>query len=166
LPYGKIERTGCCVSKGRVQVRYSLFLHPGEKRYEEYYLEMPIIPEKGYPGELTDDPESQAACQAWHDALPTEMVNTPFHDHFEYFEADATDKEIADELAEVLDEFWAIWQHNENISDGYVSRKPKTDRKEGTPIQAVVAEARVALVKELAKALTKTKNVRGQLKVK
>ena len=159
MPHGRIEPTGCCENHGRVQVRFSLFLKPGEKRYDEYYLNLPIMPEGGYPGKLDNTEESQDAYKAWIDALPHEWVNTPFHNHFETFEADVTDKEIEQELKEVVDEFWAIWRHNENISDGWVSRGQRTACKERTPERIAAVEARVVGVKGQAEHLQINKSV-------
>ncbi len=85
MSFFKIEKTGCNVRKGLLQVRYDLFWD--EKNPEYQLVEEKIYPEESYQGDEKD-------YQAWLDSLPTQLVNLPFCSHFVFFEPNVTDEEI------------------------------------------------------------------------
>lgn len=84
-----IELSGCSERKGLVQVRYALYLDPGDYGYEKHYVQVPVIPPEGYTGK--DDVHER---RKWLDSLPKQWINNPFHNHFVQFEPTATDAEI------------------------------------------------------------------------
>jgi len=92
----KVEKTGCSVRKGRVQIRYCLYLDPNDYGYEKHYVQVPIVPEEGYQGKVgkMGEPIDQKDYNKWFKALPTKMQNNPFHNHFVQLEPDIVDAEI------------------------------------------------------------------------
>jgi len=124
MAIGKIEPTGCAVHKGKVQLRLSFYLEPGDPRYEEHHVQVPIIPEGGYPGEVDAEgsPVDQDHYNSWLESLPKVERDNPFHNHFVYVDADATDDEIEQLLVESLEEFFGIWAGGEDILKAW---KPK-----------------------------------------
>ena len=120
--YVKVEPSGCCVRKGMVQVRFSFYLKPTDARYDEHHIQVPVIPEEGYPGEVDAEgrPVDMDAYDDWIESLPKKWQNNPFHNHFIYVEPDATDKEILDIGEAFLDESYDDWSHN---------KKPKPKNK-------------------------------------
>ena len=94
--YFKVENSGCSVRKGRVQIRYSLFLDKTDYGYDKHYVEVPIIPAEGYQGDVDKNgmPTNQTDYGKWWSELPTEMQHNPFHNHFVQVEPDITDVEI------------------------------------------------------------------------
>lgn len=117
MSYAKIESSGCTVQKGKVQLRFSFYLEPDDPRYEEYHIQVPIIPPEGYQGEVSarDRPVDTDDYNQWRESLPKEWQNNPFHNHFVYVDPDTTDTEIKQLMAESLDEFFAIWGRGEDI---------------------------------------------------
>lgn len=108
--YYEIEQSGCCEHRGKVQVRYSVYLEPGDYGYEKHYILVPDIPEGGYPGIMIGGiPMSQSDFQTWIQSLPTKMVNNPFHNHFSYFDAPITDNDLHTEGKRVLKEAKDHW---------------------------------------------------------
>jgi len=107
----KVEPSGCCVRKGMVQVRFSFYLEPGDARYYEHYIQLPIIPPEGYPGAVDEFgyPLDLVLYNDWLGSLPTQWQNNPFHNHFVYVEPDATDKEIIDIGEAFLQEAYSKW---------------------------------------------------------
>ena len=94
--YFKVEPTGCCERKGLVQVRYCLYLDPGDIGYDAHHVQMPVIPPEGYPGKIDGMiPVDQDDYQKWFDGLDKIWHDNPFHNHFCQFEANVTDDEIA-----------------------------------------------------------------------
>lgn len=124
MAIAKIEPTGCCVYKGKVQLRFNFYLEPGEPRYKEHYIQVPIIPEEGYIGEVDTEgyPVDMEGYNNWLESLPKKWQNNPFHNHFVYVAASSTDNEIRQLLTESLVEFLGIWGTKKNILDVW---KPK-----------------------------------------
>jgi hypothetical protein len=93
--YVKIEPSGVCERKGMVQVRYCMYLESGDYGYDKHYVEVPVIPEGGYPGKVDEmgRPIDSTDYQKWIDGLSKVWQNNPFHNHFVYVEPTATDKE-------------------------------------------------------------------------
>lgn len=100
MAIGKIEPTGCTVRKGKVQLRFSFYLEPGDARYEEHHVRGP---------------------DGWQD--------NPFHNHFVYVDADATDAEIRQLMTESLEEFWGIWANGEDILKAWKAKPLKSKRR-------------------------------------
>jgi hypothetical protein len=131
MAYAKLEPTGCAVHKGKVQLRFSYYLEPDDPGYEEHHVQVPIIPEGGYPGEVDAEgsPVDQEHYNSWLESLPKEWRDNPFHNHFVYVDADATDAEIKQLLQESLDEFSGIWTEGEDILKAWKTRPLKSKRR-------------------------------------
>ena len=93
--YFEVENSGVCERKGLVQVRYCLYLEPGDARYDEFYVDVPDITE-GYTGKEEEYGD-------WIKALPTKKQLNPFHNHFSYFPDSVTDEDIITEGKRVLE---------------------------------------------------------------
>lgn len=109
--YVKVEPSGCCEHKGLVQVRFCLYLDPEDYGYEKHHVQLPVIPEEGYQGEVdkTEVPTNQEDYKKWIDSLPKVWQNNPFHNHFMLVEPDTTDKEIMDIGEAFLNEAYIKW---------------------------------------------------------
>ena len=131
MPIAKIEPTGCTVRKGKVQLRFSFYLEPGDARYEEHHVQVPIIPEEGYPGEVNAEgaPVDQEHYNSWLESLPKKWQDNPFHNHFVYLDADTPDAEIRQLMTESLEEFWGIWANGEDILEAWRTRPLKSKRR-------------------------------------
>lgn len=131
MAIGKIEPTGCTVRKGKVQLRFSFYLEPGDARYEEHHVQVPIIPEGGYPGEVNAEgaPVDQDHYNSWLESLAKKWQDNPFHNHFVYVDADATDAEIRQLMTESLEEFWGIWANGEDILKAWKAKPLKSKRR-------------------------------------
>jgi hypothetical protein len=67
MAYCKINKTGCCERKGHPQIRFDMFLEPDDARYEETYVQVPVIPVGGYPNKTNKDgtPVDQKDYDRW-----------------------------------------------------------------------------------------------------
>ena len=92
----KVEKTGCSIRKGMVQIRYALYLDPEDYRYDEHYVDVRIYSKEDYTGKLDENgmPVDQLHFEEWFLNLPTEKRHNPFHNHFVQVEPDITDEEI------------------------------------------------------------------------
>lgn len=117
MPIAKIETTGISVRNGKVQLRFSFYLEPGDARYEEHHVQVPVIPPEGYTGTVDAEglPVDQADFDAWLESLPKVWQVNPFHNHFMRVSPDVTDAEIAKLLEDSLDEFYGMWSGGEDI---------------------------------------------------
>ena len=113
----KIEPTGCCERKGMVQVRFCMYLEPSDYGYDKHHIQVPVIPESGYPGELNDMgvPLDIGDYDSWLASLPKVWQDNPFHNHFVYVEPDTTDKEIMDIGGAFLKEAYTKWGCEEKL---------------------------------------------------
>lgn len=87
MSYFRIEKSGCNVFKGLVQIRYDLFWDSGDPEYA--LVEVPIIPDEGYTGEETEE-----AFQAWLASLPTQLINPSICGRIVFLNPSVTDEEI------------------------------------------------------------------------
>ena len=145
--YYKVEKTGCSERKGMVQIRYCLYLDEDDYGYEKHYVEVPIIPAKGYPYGMdeTGKPDDLDDYLVWRNSLPTEMVHNPFHNHFVQVEPDITDEEI-EYLGEVACiECKRLWDKNSNLGESKETFKnqPVVRPAEITPSRLEACEAKV-----------------------
>lgn len=131
MSIAKIEPSGCTVRKGKVQLRFSFYLEPGDPRYEECHTQVPIIPLGGYPGEvdIEGNPINPADYETWKASLPRLWRDRPFHNHFVYVDPDATTAEIRQLLTEAHDEFLGIWSKGEDIDEAWQSRPLKSKKR-------------------------------------
>lgn len=117
MAIAKIEVTGISVRKGKVQLRFSFYLKPTDARYEEHHIQVPIIPEGGYPGEVDErgTPIDIEDYDKWIESLPKKWVTNPFHNHFVWVSPDTPDNEIKKLMQDSLAEFYGIWSGGEDI---------------------------------------------------
>ena len=113
----KVEPSGCCERKGLCQIRFSMYLDPGDVGYEKRYIQVPVVPPEGYQGKVD---AKRAALDgddynAWVKGLPKMWQNTPFHDHFIYVEPETSDGEIMDIGKAFLQEAYIKWASDEKI---------------------------------------------------
>ena len=94
--YFKVDKTGCSIRKGMVQIRYCLYLDRDDYGYDKHYVEVPIIPPEGYTGKFDEfgSPVDQKDYNTWLASLPTQMQLNPFHNHFIQVDPTITDEEI------------------------------------------------------------------------
>lgn len=112
----KIEPSGCCERKGLVQIRFCMYLEPGDYGYNIHHIRLPVIPKGGYQGEVSEGvPVDIEDYNKWLDGLPKVWRNNPFHNHFIYVEPDITDKEIVDIGEAFLDEAYIKWSCDERL---------------------------------------------------
>ncbi len=126
----KVEPSGCCERKGMVQVRFCMYLDSTDYGYEKYHVEMPVIPEGGYPGKVDDMgmPINQKDYDRWIKSLPKVWQNNPFHNHFIQAEPETTDKEIMDIASTFLREGgirWATDNKLDLVNDALPFKKPE-----------------------------------------
>jgi len=118
----EIEPSGCCERNGMHQIRLCFYLAPGDARYQEHHVKLPVIPEEGYPGELDEQgqPKSDDDFDAWHDDLPRRWQTNPFHNHFIRVPLNTTDEEIAAQAEALLPHFYGKWKCRERlgVTDG------------------------------------------------
>jgi len=104
------------------QIKICFYLHPGDARYNEHHVNMPVIPQSGYPGKKDGRgrPESEDDFRSWIDSLPKKWQTNPFHNHFIRVPLDATDEEISAQADELLPRFYKKWERRENhgVTDG------------------------------------------------
>ncbi len=138
----EIETSGCTERKGLVQVRFAMYLDPGDYGYDVHHIQVPVIPEGGYPGETKrityrdvmdedlglipvafDDPAGEATVpidsdeyDAWYAGLPRVWQTNPFHNHFIYVEPDTPDSEIMDIGEAFLHEAYVKWASDEQLA--------------------------------------------------
>lgn len=110
--YYKIEKSGCNERKGLVEIRFDCFLDPDDYNYSEHHVQVPVIPEGGYPGKLkeTGEPVDQADYDRWFNKLEKVWQNNPFCCHFMQFEPEITDGEIIAAGDKFLKMAYENWQ--------------------------------------------------------
>lgn len=113
----KVEPSGCCERKGMVQVRFCMYLDEGDYGYEKHHVQIPVIPEGGYTGEVDEmnNPVDIEDYNKWLGKLPKEWQNNPFHNHFIYVEPDTSDEAIMDIGASFLHEAYIKWACGEKL---------------------------------------------------
>lgn len=115
--YVKVEPSGCCERKGLVQIRFCMYLDEGDYGYNAHHVQVPVIPEEGYQGEVDEEgvPKDWKDYQKWIDSLPKIWQTNPFHNHFIYVEPDTTDNEIMDIGEAFLQEAYIKWSRDEKL---------------------------------------------------
>lgn len=118
----EIEESGCCERKGMRQVRICFYLEPGDARYSEHHVNMPVHPKGGYKGKQDErgKPDSVDDYKSWRDTLPKKWQTNPFHNHFIRVAIDATDEDIAQQAEALLPQFYGKWRRREKlgVTDG------------------------------------------------
>ena len=115
--YVKVEPSGCCERKGLVQIRFCMYLDKGDYGYNVHHIQVPVIPEEGYQGEVGEEgrPKDEEDYRKWIDSLPKIWQTNPFHNHFIYVEPETTDEEIMDIGEAFLQEAYIKWACGEKL---------------------------------------------------
>lgn len=103
--YAKIDPSGCTERKGLVQVRFAMYLDPGDYGYDVHHIQ---VPERA----LT---EAELADSALAALVPLKWQTNPFHNHFIYVEPDVSDKEIMDTGEAFLREAYTKWANGKRL---------------------------------------------------
>jgi len=137
--YGVVELSGCGYFKGRVKVRFDMYMTPDAPYYDKYRVE--VVDETsgeyqaGYPGgmdEETGEPISWEDYSEWWDSLPKVWVSNPFHSHFVYFDTDATDEEIKLKLVETTEYFYTFHKYCWDNERDFIEEWKKVPKQLGT----------------------------------
>ncbi len=147
MPYAKVEPKGCVERHGNVQVKLSFYLEPGDARYNEHHVRMPVVPPEGYPDEVDEQgvPADLVAYQSWWESLPKAWQTNPFHNHLMHVPPETTDEEIQAAARLHLANFYAVWAAGRPINAGWKNRtKPARDF---SLAKLSACEVRVATVK-------------------
>ena len=113
--YVEIEPSGCGEFHGNVKIRYDFFLTPDAYRYDDRHLYVVDTTTEeylaGYTGKFNEDgtPKNLVQYDKWDASLPRVWVNTPFHSHFCYFDADVTNAEVEKAGLYHLGNFYSAW---------------------------------------------------------
>ena len=113
----EIEPTGCR-TKGNVrQIRLCFYLDPGDARYSEHHVHVPIAPKGGYPGKIGPNgrPKSDVHFRQWVDSLPKELKTNPFHNHFTRVPVGTSEEAIAEIADGLLPTFYKQWKNRERL---------------------------------------------------
>ncbi len=154
MPYAKVEPKGCVERHGNVQVKLSFYLEPGDARYDEHHIRMPVIPPEGYPGEVGEQgmPVDLGAYRSWVESLPTAWQTNPFHNHFIHVSPETTDEAIQAAARLHLANFYAVWAEGRPINAGWKNRANPT--RDFSLAKRSACEVRVATVKRDLPSLT------------
>jgi hypothetical protein len=153
--YVEIEQSGCCERKGLMQVRFCLYLEPGDYGYEQHHLTVPVYPYPderlgGYWGEvhpkgttvtktdketgkkyeidISGQPIDEDDYRHWVQTLPTTEIDNPFHNHFIYVEPEITDEILLDMGQAFLEEAYIKRACDEKID---IKNPPVKFREKG-----------------------------------
>jgi hypothetical protein len=133
--YALIEPSGCSENHGNVEVRYSFFLEPDDKRYNERYYPVPVTPPTGYPGRIHEGrPLDAEEYEHWLKGLPHIYQLAPFHNHFVSFDPDVSLEQIQAVAKFHQPNFYAAWlQEYDKLPGGM--RKGWAVETRGRPIR-------------------------------
>lgn len=140
--YYEVEKSGCCERKGMVQIRFSFYLEPGDYGYEKHCVQMPEIPEEGYPDIVEmGNSESEKAFNVWIEALPKKWQNNPFHNHFCCYDSDVTKEKIQSDGKRFLEEAFTFWKQDQfpNIKNSRINW-PKDPKKVKSVCEAKIMD--------------------------
>lgn len=117
MSVSKIGNVELASDEGKVRLLFRFYLEPGDARYDEYHIQIPIIPEGGYPGELDGEGlvVNREDLDSWLKTLPTRWVDAPFHNHYVKVNADINDKEILQLMKDYLKYFYELWSNHTDI---------------------------------------------------
>lgn len=105
--YYKIEKSGCCERKGKVQVRFDFFLDEKDYGFEKRYVEVPDFSED------FDFKREDKEIEADIKKLKIKKQLNPFHVHFYYFDYNVTDKKVKEVGDILLNKFYEQWKKDE-----------------------------------------------------
>ena len=101
----KFNPTGTHAHKAYVKVRVDLVPEPGDKTYGIHHVQVPVIPEGGYPGKVDDMdiPIDMEDYNKWLDGLPKVWQVNPCLCHFIKVDPDISLLEFQAKLLEYFD---------------------------------------------------------------
>ncbi len=111
MAFAKINKSGCSERHGNVQVRIDFFLEPTDPRYNDTYIDIPVLDKKGEP------------------TGKTKKQLNPFHSHFLYFPPDVTEAEILKEAEYHLPNFYTAFQNEWDKSPGGMRHGWATEKR-------------------------------------
>lgn len=156
MAYVKIEPSGCCIYKGRIQVRLSFCLEPTDPRHSEHHVyvvdEMSPLFKSGYKGKLgaMGAPVNQADHDAWIASLPHVWRDNPFHNHLIYVDATTSNAEILRQAQASFQEFFAGWSDGKSMIQVWKSKpRPVFAAKVLSPQQLTTANNKLAQIKAM-----------------
>jgi hypothetical protein len=128
--YVKVEPSGCCERRGMVQIRFCMYLESTDYGYDKHHVQVPVIPEGGYPGRVDAEgmPTNQKQYDKWLASLPKVWQTNPFHNHFILVEPETTDGEIMDIAVAFLHEAYIKWSTDSKldlVNDALPFKKPE-----------------------------------------
>jgi hypothetical protein len=108
----KIEKSGCGERKGLVEVRYDLYLDEADHNYSEHHVQVPIVPETGYPNQK-DLETANATFQKMVSSLKKDKSGLPIlpHNFSNLDETKSLNAEIAKQQ-QWIEGLPKQWQHN------------------------------------------------------
>ncbi len=101
----EIEPSGCTERKGLVQVRFAMYLDPGDYGYDVHHVQVPERP-------LTQEEQDNPALAA---LVSLKWQTNPFHNHFIYVEPDTPNKKIMDIGEAFLHEAYTKWASGKQL---------------------------------------------------
>lgn len=153
MAFAKINKSGCGERHGNVQVRIDFYLEPTDPRYNDTYIDVPVLNDKGEP------------------TSKTKKQLNPFHSHFMYFSPDVTEAEILKEAEYHLPNFYTAFQNEWDKSPGGMrhgwdtatrvrpARKDKTLTSKDFESVRLSCEAKIT---ELTEASTSVNDLEGR----
>jgi hypothetical protein len=121
MAYAVINKTGCLERKGHPQIRFDMFMEQDDKGYERTYVQVPVIPEGGYPNKVDKqgNPVDQKDYDKWYASLPRIWQLNPFHSHFiGYYPHDFTDSQLKLDMDFHLANFYKTFNEAPLDKDG------------------------------------------------
>lgn len=152
----KIEPSGCCINKGWIQVRLSMYLEPTDPRYNEHHVF--VVDEtsrkwlNGYKGvvDTMGSPVDQANYDAWIDSLPHIWRDNPFNNHFIYVDETDSNATILLKIEAAFTEFFNGWSQYKEMEEVWHSKaRPQLVSKTLTLTQITAANTRLTQIKAM-----------------
>lgn len=100
----KFNPTGTHIHKGFLKVRIDLYPDVTDKTYPIHHIQVPVIPEEGYQGEMDEmgSPVDIDAYNAWKDGLPKVWQLNPALCHFIRIKEASTKASLTDYLEQIF----------------------------------------------------------------
>ncbi len=161
--YAKIDPSGCYEFHGNVRIRFAFYLEPGDARYDECRVQVPVVPAGGYPGAVdqTGNPVDQGDYDRWHDSLPRIWRDNPFHNHFVCVSPDVSDTEVKSLAAFHLANFYEAWRQKKPVRSGWdIAHRVQPVRFDGVETAAIFrlkqrrCEQRLASIERLTESIS------------
>ena len=135
----KIEKSGCAERKGLVQIRFCMYLEPGEYGYEKHHVQV-LKSGAVYKGERDNlgMPLDLSDYLFWESNQVKVRQTNPFHNHFIYVESSIDLETIMDIGEAFLQEAYIKWACEEKL-DLMNPRLPAIIQRDETKSEAMVA---------------------------